>query len=430
MVILEFLHCVEALGCFPTQIQATVTVLIPKLKSVVRAFRGIGLLPAFYRVWSRARQGLVKAWERSNRHDFVAHQKGRSITELIYMQSAQTESAVWTGQARHTATLLWDLSNYYEHIRRGPLIDRCLALRFPSKVLRVIISQYGARRLITLQGFTQDALYPQHGIPAGCGFATYLVQGYCITCIQCWQQRHLSVPGSLFIDDITATTMADTVRKVVRALAHAAADLVDVVENELHCRLSLEKAQIVASNDRVHQALRSVLGKYAGPNVKKSGAKNLGIDYFAGSLRRSIANRQSQRDRFRKLKARNRKLLAIKSQGASMRKLYVTGLQQQGHFGQDVTGIDRAELWAQQSQFLRVVGSGGRTRSRSLSLVLHRDPSWAQGMGPVLVWAKLVCKSSSHCGSYSLQLLRDVMQPLLSKPPKDWSQVRGPLGPL
>ena len=101
----------------------------------------------------------------------------------------------------------------------------------------------------------------------------------------------------------------------------AAADLIDVVHHELHCKLALDKAQIVTSSNAVYVELKAALGKYAGPAQARSGAKNLGIDFFGGAVRRSLASRLSQRARFDKLKGRNRKLLVLKRQGTNMRRL-------------------------------------------------------------------------------------------------------------
>ncbi len=109
--VISFLRLVEAFGEFPEALRTIVTVLIPKLKTVEAAFRGIGLLPAMYRVWSRCRQPLVAEWESTIHSPLIGHQKGRSITELIFLQAARAEQAYLQPDSQVTALVLWDLSN-------------------------------------------------------------------------------------------------------------------------------------------------------------------------------------------------------------------------------------------------------------------------------------------------------------------------------
>ena len=82
-----------------------------------------------------------------------------------------------------------------------------------------------------------------------------------------------------------------------------------------------------------------------------------------------------------------------------MNRLYRTGLQQYGHYGSDVTGVDQSELWQCQSEFLKWVG-GRSTRSRTLSLLLLSDPSWRQGLGPALLWGSICWKAATARSSH------------------------------
>jgi hypothetical protein len=52
-------------------------------------------------------------------------------------------------------------------------------------------------------------------------------------------------------------------------------------------------------------------------------------------------------------------------------------------------------------------------------------------LGPVLLWGKLVFKANvfrERANQVSLVHLGELMRPLLAAPPKDWANVRGPLG--
>ncbi len=184
--VISFLHLVEAFGALPDAIGSVVTVLIPKLKSVLAAFRGIGLLPGMYRVWSRCRQPLVRSWESSIQSPLIGHQKGRSITELVFLQSARAEEAFLRADKCVTAMVLWDLSSYQEFINPELLKERCLELKFPEDILRVMLAQQSGQRLVSLNGYVLEAGYPRRGIPAGDSFTTYAIQGYSLRPLQKW----------------------------------------------------------------------------------------------------------------------------------------------------------------------------------------------------------------------------------------------------
>ena len=59
--------------------------------------------------------------------------------------------------------------------------------------------------------------------------------------------------------------------------------------------------------------------------------------------------------------------------------------EQFGRHGAGVTGLDPKELGEVQTFFLRLVGARGESRSRSVSLALHEDPTWKQGLAPALL---------------------------------------------
>ena len=93
----------------------------------------------------------------------------------------------------HTGAFLWDLSNYYEHLDRRRLWQRAESTDFPLAVAAVALNQYAARRYIGLESLAMDALYPEKGIAAGCGLATYWVQVYSYDPLQDWRALHPQV---------------------------------------------------------------------------------------------------------------------------------------------------------------------------------------------------------------------------------------------
>eukprot|EP00959_Pyramimonas_sp_CCMP1952_P009422 196412-Pyramimonas_sp.AAC.1 len=113
----------------PTQLQGIVSTLMLKQKqhdtpAFQPSFRSIGILPAHYRVWARLRRSAAREWEAHRRRPYLAHQAGHSIVELVYKQSLEREFNSSAQDQQYSAQVLYDLSNFYEHVDRP-----CLALR-------------------------------------------------------------------------------------------------------------------------------------------------------------------------------------------------------------------------------------------------------------------------------------------------------------
>ena len=61
----SFLNMVEGQGCWPTPLQTTLVVMIPKEGAIKESeMRPIGLTPMIYRVWAKTRQPLISRWAR------------------------------------------------------------------------------------------------------------------------------------------------------------------------------------------------------------------------------------------------------------------------------------------------------------------------------------------------------------------------------
>ncbi len=114
--VIDLVSFMEAVGLAPSALQAIMAKLIPKHKAehVERvSMRSIGLMPSLYRFWARLRQPVAKQWEADHKTPMLAHQSGRSIMELVFIQSLRAESGqLQEGQKLHTGAFLWDLSNF------------------------------------------------------------------------------------------------------------------------------------------------------------------------------------------------------------------------------------------------------------------------------------------------------------------------------
>eukprot|EP00959_Pyramimonas_sp_CCMP1952_P438346 9176923-Pyramimonas_sp.AAC.1 len=68
------------------------------------------------------------------------------------------------------------MSSYYEQISREEFQQRAAISKLNDAVLSVIITQYQPSRFLTFNQLIQHCGSPGKGVPAGCGFAAYLVQ--------------------------------------------------------------------------------------------------------------------------------------------------------------------------------------------------------------------------------------------------------------
>ena len=434
LVLCKLLQCCERHGSLPSNLLSCLAALIPKHKSDgtgKTAMRSIGLLPSLYRVWAKCRQDQARSWEQSHPCVSIAHQKGRSIADQVFIQSAQAEhDTLVTGRPKLTTAIFYDLANFYEYIDRSVLLARARQWDFPVLLLYLVLNQYQSRRAVSLNGYVGDAGYPARGIPAGCPWATYLVQIYSLHCVIGLQQRWIPHTISMYIDDLVLLLTGATLSELVNTAAQAAADALSCIDQELHCAVALHKATVVGSSESVRSAVVQALGKYAGP-ASTGGASHLGIDFFGGQLRRFKRNRRTLLKRIASFKKRMPRLRTLKKGGLNLQRLWNTGLQQAQFHGADVVGMDQRELTAAQTNMLSLVGVKCRSRSRTASLMLYRDPCYSLGLGPVLTWGGLVFKANTRRDFYqlpSLPKLQSLFSPVLANPPSNWSQVRGPMG--
>ena len=75
--------------------------------------------------------------------------------EIVYLQALRAESA--HAERGHSAFLLWDLSNYYEHVSWDKLWDRCKEMQFSLVIAAASLNQYAGRRFVGLGNLTLDA---------------------------------------------------------------------------------------------------------------------------------------------------------------------------------------------------------------------------------------------------------------------------------
>ncbi len=168
-VIVALVTFMERVGLTPSCTQAVMAKLIPKHKAESPdklCMRSIGLMPSLYRLWARMRQSVARDWESRNKTPLLAHQSGRSIMEVVYVQSLKAEAAQLQDEVLHTRAFLWDLANFYEFLNRRRLWERAESTGFPLAVAALALNQYSAKRFLGLETIAMDCFYPERGIAA------------------------------------------------------------------------------------------------------------------------------------------------------------------------------------------------------------------------------------------------------------------------
>eukprot|EP00959_Pyramimonas_sp_CCMP1952_P455125 9471055-Pyramimonas_sp.AAC.1 len=157
----------EVSSLAPVQVSA---VLLSLLASATGGHRPIGVFCSIYRTWGKSRRKYAMCWEdRSFRACFAAA-KLSSSTDVVWRQTVRAECEVARG--RTSATLFWDLYKCVELVDLTKLRNRCREYGFPPAIAGLAICFYRSARFAGLGGTISGPAFANHGIIAGCSFAT------------------------------------------------------------------------------------------------------------------------------------------------------------------------------------------------------------------------------------------------------------------
>eukprot|EP00959_Pyramimonas_sp_CCMP1952_P373798 7828215-Pyramimonas_sp.AAC.1 len=123
---------------------------------------------------------------------------------------------------------------------------------------------------------------PQKGIPAGCSFATFLVQVYCIEDLDIGASN-VEVSLHMFINDLLLLFSHRCKKTVVSELKRAAASLLCAIQCELERFIDIDKSAVLASAFDIQKRLAKARRRYSGSVPHH--AANLGVDFRAGQKR-------------------------------------------------------------------------------------------------------------------------------------------------
>ena len=420
---------IEMAGTWP---DAMLGMLMPLLEKAKGGYRGIGICPAVYRWWARARRDLIRQWERDHKSMYIAAASGSSCIDTIWRHTLLAEFNRCEGN--HIVVYGWDMKEFYEHINRDKLGERAVRLDFPMAVIRAACAMYAAERLIQLGTMTISAGCPVKGIVAGCGHATYEVQVYVNEPLEGYMKAVEHTRLSLYIDDFTCTVMHTDKNRLVEIAAGGARRLQEYIEGELDCIVSIPKSQIVASSNDVLRDVRRKMGPISGQHGMVIEA--LGVDMAAGRSRRSFWKGSVRARRMRTMKKRRGRLARLR--GACVgtaRKVALVGVLPATAYGAEIYGAADKELWDIQSLCLSTMVPVVSGRDRRLALVLGDDPTWRLTAGPIIqyckeVWRQVTIGHDPGRGFISMSDLSRAWARCFEDPPRKWAGVKGPIGAM
>ena len=432
--LLEFF---EHTGEWPDGINEVVISLIPKATGGTRP---IGLFSGLYRLWTRVRKAEATEWERVNGRSYFAARGGNGALDTVWQQAFRAERNAGKGGA--SAAVLIDLKSFYDHFDYDLLQARADEGGFKKKLTNLALKGYAAGRRIMQEGMVADPIFSGRGVVAGCGFATTWVKIYCKGPLDAFQKRHPLVRLDTYVDDFTLSVDAGTDLEARVLVTRAALDLKKVIENELKCKLALDKSVVVASNDKLAQEIADDLGTLG--VVPRAATPNLGVDFSVGKKRKSQGAASSKRaGRFQKGVARKKRVKKVRRAvgGKQAGIVAATGLVVATEYGAAVNGIDDAELHS-----LRKIGASGMSPSaggRSLTalMILKGDPAWRAATAPISQWVKVAWQDKNPMHCLKLVTLNDLREAYIERKgvkerlwtvegKRKWKEVRGPIDAL
>ena len=210
----------------------------------------------------------------------------------------------------------------------------------------MLLEPIGVIGILCTRAFSQAAASFK-GIIAGCSAATSLVKAYYAepfrALIRHWLQVGPRLTLSVYLDDITVTGVHASAEDSGRIVGDGVADILKVIDQELHCRTAPAKTVVISSSKEAAARLsRRVCG--GGSAVRPlDAAAMLGVEVRQSCAWRAAAAFKKPRVRAVRHRAavhRHRRGRIFRHRvGRSAFKLFVSGTKPVAGFGAEVTGI-------------------------------------------------------------------------------------------
>ncbi len=387
-ILSTILQAVEVSGRWPRQLDCVVTALLPKPRG---GYRPIGLLPAAYRVWAKARRVHADRWEAQHARQYLSSAKGNGPQDTMWRMAARHEAG--TAEGEQAGIVADDLAAFFETIDRQVLMREAAALGYPAPLLRAALAAYSSARMVTLHGRVAREVYPTVGVIAGCSLAMSLVKLFYLRAMDSLVVRlPSSVVLDVHVDDLTLSAIGRP-GCVAADLTAAREDLVSTL-SALGCAIAPDKTAVTATTRRLANDIARRAGITKGATMAPC---LLGVDSTAGGKRARLKAGSKKAGRLRAALARRARLSTIrKAVGRRANKIFRTGLLPAATYGAAVWGVADAEV--AKLRRLAATTMSPRAPGRSLAMVTlwHGVPTADAEHAPVLAYANMVWRAMTR----------------------------------
>ncbi len=379
------LQAVEVTGRWPRQLRLVMTALIPKPKG---GFRPVGILPAPYRLWAKARRGWADRWEQDNARPYLSSAKGNGPLDTMWRLGARQEAG--TVGEDQAVVIAEDLGSFFETVDRERLMGEAAAMGYPAPILRAALGAYSSARMVTLQGRVSREIFPTVGVIAGCSLAMSLTK---LLYVRALDEYVAKLPGTVsldvHVDDFTLAAIGPPHRAMADAL-EARAKLGEVMRG-IGCHFAEGKTAVTATTRRLAAEVARRLGV---PGAVTSTACILGVDCTAAARRGRIRAGAKKAQRLRAALARRGRLLRLRQTlGTRACHVFRTGVLPSATYDAAVWGMTDVEVV--KLRRLAGVTMSPRARGRSLAAthLWFGVPTAEAEVAPVLMYARAVWKA-------------------------------------
>ncbi len=383
--LIALLTLIETLLVWPGATREIVFARIPKEGG---GHRLIGLMTSLYRVWTKLRRPYCTKWEGDHARSWDYASSGKGALAGAWDLGMEVEAAKAVGM--QTAAYLSDLAKFYEHIPHALVLEKSAELGFPLTIALLAINQYGGNRRVSVDKCWSQSVCTVHGVVAGCSLATTLVKIVLIQVMDVIRARYPRLVLFVYLDDITLLWRGFRVAQL-RSFVDAIADLVRMLEVDVHAKVSRDKTVVVASCRSFLEYLVASLSPlgFSGQHEVRQLGVDLSLERTARARRRPVRRR-----RFSVMRRRLPRLRRLLAAGADAAKLWVTGASPALSFGMAVLGCPPGCLLSARRSAGAACLPGGGGRSLTLGFIAHRvkhlDPICSLGIEPIVHWAKQV----------------------------------------
>jgi hypothetical protein len=329
----RLLQVAEAVGQYPKAGQYVMTTLIPKPDG---GLRPINLFPAVFRLHSRCRSGILKAWARGpGRHVAINMAHGRHTNDGIYRILVRHGLRTVQGPS---AAVLWDTKQAFENVRRDELVKAAVKFGYPLRWLRLSLASYQWPRILIMEHAAGRTVRAQVGIGAGAMSATYELHLYMLAMLHAYTQAFPSVGLTVHVDDIIRDFQGPTPHDVV-CQVKASSQLMKKHLASLGLPLAKDKEQIVGTTEALATAVsKASLGR---GSTAEASVRRLGCDF---SLDQNTGRaRTVHKQRIAKTRKRLTRM-ASKFRKVNTKLLFHAGVMPAATFGVDIHGMPPKSL--------------------------------------------------------------------------------------